>query len=200
MFESQFLSLRLKQWFNREFHTVTGLSDWLFLQVFHECFLNPCQNKGTCEEVGAGYVCTCMPGFTGKPLFRQRQKDDHLRELTAISPTAVLGVTLLWRVFNRASDISGAKCEVDIDECDSTPCQNGGLCRDGMGEFDCQCKPGFLGKGPLRVKQSLVHYNTFYAAINCKAPLFDITWFILNQICILASISICQINAISSNY
>ena len=34
-------------------------------QVFHECFLNPCQNKGTCEEVGAGYVCTCMPGFTG---------------------------------------------------------------------------------------------------------------------------------------
>ena len=38
----------------------------LFLQVFHECFLNPCQNKGTCEEVGAGYVCTCAPGFTGK--------------------------------------------------------------------------------------------------------------------------------------
>lgn len=41
-------------------------SDVLFLQIFHECFLNPCQNKGTCEEVGAGYVCTCMPGFTGK--------------------------------------------------------------------------------------------------------------------------------------
>ncbi|CAG5959827.1 unnamed protein product [Menidia menidia] len=34
-------------------------------QVFHECFLNPCQNKGTCEEVGAGYVCTCAAGFTG---------------------------------------------------------------------------------------------------------------------------------------
>ena len=56
-------------------------------------------------------------------------------------------------MFNRASDISGAKCEVDIDECDSTPCQNGGLCRDGLGEFDCQCKPGFLGKGPLRGKK-----------------------------------------------
>lgn len=46
-------------------------SDLLFLQVFHECFLNPCQNKGTCEEVGAGYVCTCMPGFTGKPPARE---------------------------------------------------------------------------------------------------------------------------------
>ncbi|XP_041840984.1 sushi, von Willebrand factor type A, EGF and pentraxin domain-containing protein 1 isoform X2 [Melanotaenia boesemani] len=72
-------------------------------QVFHECFLNPCQNKGTCEEVGAGYVCTCSPGFTG------------------------------------------AKCEIDINDCDSAPCQNGGLCKDGMGDFQCQCKPGFLG-------------------------------------------------------
>lgn len=40
----------------------------------------------------------------------------------------------------------GAKCEIDIDECDSAPCQNGGLCKDGMGDFECQCKPGFLGK------------------------------------------------------
>ncbi|KAI4808144.1 hypothetical protein KUCAC02_000212 [Chaenocephalus aceratus] len=72
-------------------------------QVFHECFLNPCQNKGTCEEVGAGYVCTCMAEFTG------------------------------------------AKCEIDIDDCDSAPCLNGGLCKDGMGDFLCQCKPGYLG-------------------------------------------------------
>lgn len=45
---------------------------------------------------------------------------------------------------------SGAKCEIDIDECDSTPCQNGGLCKDGMGDFQCQCKPGFLGRGAFR--------------------------------------------------
>lgn len=51
------------------------------------------------------------------------------------------------RCFTVANDVcfSGAKCEVDIDECDSAPCQNGGLCKDGMGGFQCQCKPGFLG-------------------------------------------------------
>lgn len=41
---------------------------------------------------------------------------------------------------------SGAKCESDINECDSAPCQNGGLCRDRVGGFQCQCKPGFVGK------------------------------------------------------
>uniref|UniRef100_A0A8C7FUF6 Sushi, von Willebrand factor type A, EGF and pentraxin domain-containing protein 1 n=1 Tax=Oncorhynchus kisutch TaxID=8019 RepID=A0A8C7FUF6_ONCKI len=40
---------------------------------------------------------------------------------------------------------AGAKCESDIDECDSAPCQNGGLCKDGMGDFLCQCRPGFPG-------------------------------------------------------
>lgn len=51
-------------------------------------------------------------------------------------------------MFDTASDISpsGAKCEVDIDECDSAPCQNGGLCKDGMEDFQCQCRPGYLGK------------------------------------------------------
>lgn len=51
------------------------------------------------------------------------------------------------RRFTVANDVCylGAKCEVDIDECDSAPCQNGGLCKDGMGGFQCQCKPGFLG-------------------------------------------------------
>lgn len=41
---------------------------------------------------------------------------------------------------------SGAKCESDINECDSAPCQNGGVCRDRVGGFQCQCKPGFVGK------------------------------------------------------
>uniref|UniRef100_A0A8C7FUX9 Sushi, von Willebrand factor type A, EGF and pentraxin domain-containing protein 1 n=1 Tax=Oncorhynchus kisutch TaxID=8019 RepID=A0A8C7FUX9_ONCKI len=66
----------------------------LHYTVFHECFLNPCQNRGRCENV-------FLP--------------------------------------------AGAKCESDIDECDSAPCQNGGLCKDGMGDFLCQCRPGFVG-------------------------------------------------------
>lgn len=127
-----------------------------FLQVFHECFLNPCQNKGTCEEVGAGYVCTCMPGFTGEPAARgsftplgNKMAIGGTRAVIPISVDveASLYCTVLY-VTLTAFDVSllGAKCEMDVDECDSAPCQNGGLCKDGMGDFQCQCKPGFLGE------------------------------------------------------
>ena len=42
----------------------------------------------------------------------------------------------------------------DTDECDSNPCQNNGVCIDGIGEFSCSCVKGVfegvlceIGKG-----------------------------------------------------
>ena len=34
---------------------------------------------------------------------------------------------------------------VDIDDCASNPCQNGGQCIDGVAKFTCQCAPGWMG-------------------------------------------------------
>ena len=31
-----------------------------------ECLSNPCSNGGTCNDLVNGYVCSCVPGFTGK--------------------------------------------------------------------------------------------------------------------------------------
>ena len=31
----------------------------------------------------------------------------------------------------------------DIDECVSTPCQNGGTCKDQVNGYLCQCAPGY---------------------------------------------------------
>lgn len=73
--------------------------------------------------------------------------------LVFVATTLVLYVTLLYYEYLIQPLMflsQGAKCEIDIDECDSAPCQNGGLCKDGMGDFQCQCKPGFLGERPLR--------------------------------------------------
>ena len=33
----------------------------------------------------------------------------------------------------------------DINECQSSPCLNGGQCLDGINRYSCQCSPGFTG-------------------------------------------------------
>ena len=33
----------------------------------------------------------------------------------------------------------------DINECSSTPCQNGGSCTDGVNEYMCACLAGYEG-------------------------------------------------------
>ena len=33
----------------------------------------------------------------------------------------------------------------DVDECDSSPCQNGGTCVDGINSYTCDCDDGYKG-------------------------------------------------------
>lgn len=39
----------------------------------------------------------------------------------------------------------GDDCQVDIDECQSDPCQNGATCQDGTNGYRCRCLPGYEG-------------------------------------------------------
>uniref|UniRef100_A0AAV2KYH3 Sushi, nidogen and EGF-like domain-containing protein 1 n=1 Tax=Knipowitschia caucasica TaxID=637954 RepID=A0AAV2KYH3_KNICA len=40
---------------------------------------------------------------------------------------------------------TGRKCQIDVNECASSPCQNGGTCEDQINSFVCQCPPGYTG-------------------------------------------------------
>ena len=36
-------------------------------------------------------------------------------------------------------------CRIDIDECSSNPCLNGGSCTDQVNGYVCSCQPGYAG-------------------------------------------------------
>lgn len=41
--------------------------------------------------------------------------------------------------------ITGRNCEIDINECESSPCFSG-TCRDGIGHYTCECDEGYEGE------------------------------------------------------
>lgn len=44
--------------------------------------------------------------------------------------------------------LTGELCEVDVDECESQPCQNGGRCEDGRASYTCHCPEAEPGELP----------------------------------------------------
>ena len=49
---------------------------------------------------------------------------------------------------------------LEINECDSHPCANGGTCEDKLANFKCKCAPGYTGvQCQTGIEQSKDFYN-----------------------------------------
>ncbi|PKU44337.1 von willebrand factor type egf and pentraxin domain-containing protein 1 [Limosa lapponica baueri] len=110
-------------------------------QVFHECFLEPCHNNGTCKQLGTGYICICPRGYTG---LKCETEVDECKS----SPCHNKGICkdgIGTFVCHCQPGYSGLLCEEDINECSSSPCLNGAHCVDGKNSYRCTCAKGFTG-------------------------------------------------------
>ncbi|KAF7241028.1 hypothetical protein EYD10_12445 [Varanus komodoensis] len=126
-----------------------------------ECASQPCQNGATCLEGVGLYSCACWPGYLGphceddvdecatRPclnggLCLQRSNQSYYGEQAdfpeQFSYQGAAGFLCRCR-----PGFEGERCSIDVDECMSQPCQNGGSCVDLENGYRCQCLPGFSG-------------------------------------------------------
>ncbi|XP_063984158.1 protein crumbs isoform X2 [Diachasmimorpha longicaudata] len=114
------------------------------------CENHPCKNGSSCSDIvnkktGDNFTCTCMPGYEGTLcedpycVVKKCQNGGRCDFLyQAPQCTCPLGFT-------------GHYCETNIDDCatdseGNVPCQNYGMCIDGINSFTCNCSgTGYTG-------------------------------------------------------
>lgn len=122
-----------------------------------ECLSNPCQNGGTCDDRNNGYVCYCSLGYAGVHCELDVAVCDTgnhmIKYLCLISRITFVSIKTgsgnkchnggqcvegrgLDFTCNCAPGWQGRFCSVEVDECESSPCLNGGICIDKLASYN----------------------------------------------------------------
>ncbi|XP_068222449.1 protein crumbs isoform X2 [Palaemon carinicauda] len=107
-----------------------------------ECSSNPCQNGGLCEDRKNAYKCSCVLGFEGNDC--EHNIDDCFNVTCPWNAQAVDFINEC--VCHCKPGFAGFPPDcIEIDECLSSPCLNGGTCSDGENSYSCTCPQGYSG-------------------------------------------------------
>lgn len=110
-------------------------------QVDH-CEDKPCHNGATCRGYVGGYQCDVSP----LSMLRSSLSDTRRLSIHMVLPHNCGGYVIVICVSLQCMPgYTGKNCEIEINECQSHPCQNGGTCIDLVGHYICSCPPGTLG-------------------------------------------------------
>lgn len=122
-----------------------------------ECSSDPCQHGATCVEGTKEYTCTCWPGYeglncevdidecvdapceNGGECFEKSDPTQWTSDWTFSYDTAA------GYICQCQPGYTGENCSLNIDECVSEPCQNGGQCEDRVNGYICVCADGYKG-------------------------------------------------------
>uniref|UniRef100_A0A803SUA7 EGF-like domain-containing protein n=1 Tax=Anolis carolinensis TaxID=28377 RepID=A0A803SUA7_ANOCA len=134
----------------------------------NECDSEPCLNGATCYEsiVHGQFLCVCPPFYIGKICqYRYNPCSDPynpcINNSTCLAQvdgkplcicpkgkccylSKLLHITDPY-LYIYLSGFGGTYCEIDNNECASSPCKNQGRCVDRVNSYRCLCREGFSG-------------------------------------------------------
>ncbi|KAJ8250185.1 hypothetical protein COCON_G00221070 [Conger conger] len=147
----------------------TGFSGDLCQLDVDYCTPSPCQNGASCFNLATDYYCKCPDDYEGKNCSHLR---DHCRTtacqvidsctVALTSNSTPEGVRYIssnvcgphGRCRSQAGGqftcecqdgFTGTYCHENINDCESSPCQNGGTCIDKVNAYQCICADGWEG-------------------------------------------------------
>lgn len=102
------------------------------------CASSPCLNNGHCVNEGTSFRCECPAQASG-----------HRCQYMYCNPNPCLNKAICEEGISgpicKCKGFTGAYCNVDVNECDKTPCEEGGTCINTYGGFKCVCPNNFTG-------------------------------------------------------
>ncbi|XP_056282449.1 protein jagged-2-like isoform X2 [Pseudoliparis swirei] len=133
------------------------------------CGPNPCHNKAKCHSLVSDFYCSCPDDYEGKTCseLKDHCKTNRCRVIDSCT-IAVATNDTQQRVWHISSNVcgphgrcislpagnfscscepgfTGTYCHENINDCASSPCENGGTCIDGINSFQCFCPEGWEG-------------------------------------------------------
>lgn len=99
------------------------------------CASSPCLNNGRCTNVGESFVCHCPLSISGHRC-QYKYCNPNPCENNGICEEGISGPICKCRGF------VGLTCDIDVNECDKTPCPDGVQCINTLGSYRCDCPSG----------------------------------------------------------
>ncbi|XP_035688625.1 neurogenic locus notch homolog protein 1-like [Branchiostoma floridae] len=110
----------------------------------NECSSNNGGCDHNCENTDGSYDCTCRDGYqeSGSRCYdiNECSSNNGGCDHNCVNTGGSYDCTC-----RAGYQLSGSKDCINIDECVSSPCQNGGTCHDLINEYRCDCQPGWSG-------------------------------------------------------
>lgn len=115
------------------------------------CDSSPCQNGGYCYEQDGGYTCECEHGYRGENC--EKGNNGHECVQAAMPSFSSVWIFLSYGTLLKCLVIHAALIclflflsSVRLSMCASSPCRNGGSCKEEAGSYFCVCPYRFTGK------------------------------------------------------